>query len=73
MNSTTFQCTAETAYDMLSPGPSVRHRAIAGKSKGQRRKRNNQPIDLREGMHNAYNVVKEVIILAHYKNLILCM
>ncbi|KAE8748880.1 hypothetical protein FOCC_FOCC004474 [Frankliniella occidentalis] len=56
-----IQCTAETAYDMLSPGPSVRHRAIAGKGKGHRRKRNNQPLDIREGMHNAYNVVKEGI------------
>lgn len=56
-----IQCTAETAYDMLSPGPSVRHRAVTGKGKGQRRKRNNQPLDIREGMHNAYNVVKEGI------------
>lgn len=56
-----IQCTAETAYDMLSPGPSVRQRSISGKGKGQRRKRNNQPLDIREGMHNAYNVVKEGI------------
>lgn len=51
-----FQVTAETAYDMLSPGPSVRRKI---KAKG-RRKRYHQPQDIREGMTNAYNVVKEV-------------
>ncbi|KOC64737.1 Autophagy-related protein 2 like protein B [Habropoda laboriosa] len=51
-----IQSTAETAYDMVSPGPSVRH-----KHKGQkgRRKRYNQPLDIREGMANAYMLVKE--------------
>lgn len=51
-----IQVTAETAYDMLSPGPSVRRK---GKAKG-RRKRYHQPQDIREGMTNAYNVVREV-------------
>lgn len=52
-----IQSTAETAYDMVSPGPSVRH-----KHKGQkgRRKRYSQPLDIREGMANAYMLVKEV-------------
>lgn len=52
-----IQSTAETAYDMVSPGPSVRR-----KSRGQkgRRKRYNQPQDIREGMANAYMLVKEV-------------
>ena len=52
-----IQTTAETAYDMVSPGPSVRH-----KSRGQkgRRKRLRQPSDIREGMTNAYMLVKEV-------------
>lgn len=51
-----IQSTAETAYDMVSPGPSVRH-----KHKGQkgRRKRYSQPLDIREGMANAYMLVKE--------------
>ncbi|CAK9813594.1 Autophagy-related protein 2 homolog B [Anthophora quadrimaculata] len=51
-----IQSTAETAYDMVSPGPSVRR-----KHKGQkgRRKRYNQPLDIREGMANAYTLVKE--------------
>ncbi|XP_053986087.1 autophagy-related protein 2 homolog B isoform X1 [Hylaeus volcanicus] len=51
-----IQSTAETAYDMVSPGPSVRK-----KSKGQkgRRKRYSQPLDIREGMANAYLLVKE--------------
>ncbi|XP_012275672.1 autophagy-related protein 2 homolog B isoform X2 [Orussus abietinus] len=51
-----IQSTAETAYDMVSPGPSVRR-----KSKGQkgRRKQYNQPLDIREGMANAYTLVKE--------------
>lgn len=52
-----IQSTAETAYDMVSPGPSVRR-----KHKGQkgRRKRYSQPLDIREGMANAYMLVKEV-------------
>lgn len=52
-----IQSTAETAYDMVSPGPSVRR-----KTKGQkgRRKRYSQPLDIREGMANAYMLVKEV-------------
>lgn len=52
-----IQSTAETAYDMVSPGPSVRR-----KTKGQkgRRKRYSQPLDIREGMANAYTLVQEV-------------
>ncbi|XP_032665002.1 autophagy-related protein 2 homolog A isoform X2 [Odontomachus brunneus] len=51
-----IQSTAETAYDMVSPGPSVRY-----KNKGQkgRRKRHSQPLDIREGVANAYMLVKE--------------
>ncbi|XP_070517195.1 autophagy-related protein 2 homolog B isoform X2 [Cardiocondyla obscurior] len=51
-----LQTTAETAYDIVSPGPSVRC-----KNKGQkgRRKRYNQPLDIREGVANAYTLVKE--------------
>ncbi|KAK5648479.1 hypothetical protein RI129_003371 [Pyrocoelia pectoralis] len=52
-----IQITAETAYDMVSPGPSVRRRT---KSRG-RKKRYTQPQDIREGMANAYMLVKEGI------------
>lgn len=55
--STLLQITAETAYDMMSPGPSVRRRP---KTKGSK-KRYAQPQDIREGMANAYMLVKEVI------------
>ena len=46
------------AFDLLSPGPSVRH-----KKHHQRLLRAAQPADLREGVTNAYVVVKEVPIL----------
>ncbi|KAF5283909.1 hypothetical protein FQA39_LY04729 [Lamprigera yunnana] len=52
-----IQITAETAYDMVSPGPSVRRKS---KVKG-RKKRYAQPQDIREGMANAYMLVKEGI------------
>lgn len=50
-----IQITAETAYDMMSPGPSVRKRKI----KGHKRKYT-QPQDIREGVANACLLVKEV-------------
>lgn len=53
------QAAAETAYDMVSPGPTFieakkikrfpRHHRLA-----------HQPVDLREGVAKAYSVVKEV-------------
>ncbi|KAL7049279.1 hypothetical protein ACKWTF_003650 [Chironomus riparius] len=52
-----LQITAETAYDMVSPGPSVRRRIMR---KGKR-KRINPPQDIREGMANAYYIVKDGI------------
>ncbi|XP_077537493.1 autophagy-related 2 isoform X2 [Haemaphysalis longicornis] len=52
----TVQGVAELAYDMLSPGPSLRvevqrghHRALPS----------TQPLDIREGVNNAYHVVAE--------------
>ncbi|KAK2581702.1 hypothetical protein KPH14_002189 [Odynerus spinipes] len=51
-----IQSTAETAYDMVSPGPSVRRKSSGQKG---RRKRYSQPQDIREGMANAYMLVKE--------------
>lgn len=53
-----IQSTAEMAYDMVSPGPSVRQRIPGPKG---RRRRYNQPADIREGMANAYMLVKEGI------------
>ena len=52
-----IQTTAETAYDMVSPGPSVKTNRQKGKGKT---KRYSQPADIREGMAIAYLVVKEV-------------
>ena len=48
-------------YDMVSPGPSVRtparqHRRV--------HKRSKQPTDIREGMTNAYIVLKQVTSLS---------
>lgn len=51
----TPQITAETAYDMVSPGPSVRR--LRGK---RNRKRLHPPQDIREGVSNALTIVKEV-------------
>nr|QSV39518.1 autophagy associated protein [Locusta migratoria] len=51
-----IQSTAEMAYDMLSPGPSVRRRYKGTKGK---RKRYSQPADIREGMANAIVLVRE--------------
>ncbi|XP_025831922.1 autophagy-related protein 2 homolog B isoform X2 [Agrilus planipennis] len=56
-----IQMTAETAYDMVSPGPSVKRRS---KAKGHK-KRYSQPQDIREGVANAYMVVKEVCFCLH--------
>lgn len=54
-----FQFTAETAYDMVSPGPTVkRYRQSQKKTK---RKRMHRPQDIREGVANALQIVREVI------------
>ncbi|CAG0883695.1 unnamed protein product [Darwinula stevensoni] len=50
-----IQLAAETAYDMVSPGPSVRSRH--GRRSSHKR-RTPQPADLREGVSNAYQVVR---------------
>lgn len=52
-----IQSIAEAAFDMVSPGPSVRR--IHGKSKKQQRY--SEPADIREGVTNAYTLVKEGI------------
>ena len=53
-----LQFTAETAFDMVSSGPSIRQ---SKKSKRGRRKRHNRPKDIREGVVNAYQILKEGI------------
>jgi autophagy-related protein 2 len=51
------QGAAEFTYDMVSPGPSVQQqRQLSARKK----KRLAQPSDIREGVANAYNVVREV-------------
>lgn len=54
-----IQFTAETAYDMVSPGPTVkRYRQSQKKTK---RKRMHRPQDIREGVANALQIVREGI------------
>jgi autophagy-related protein 2 len=52
----TIQGAAEFTYDMVSPGPSVQQQRRQSSNK---KKRHCQPGDIREGMTNAYHVVKE--------------
>ncbi|XP_046351358.1 autophagy-related protein 2 homolog A-like isoform X1 [Haliotis rufescens] len=53
-----IQYVAELTYDMLSPGPSVRK---AGTRRPKQHVRRGQPSDMREGMTNAYIVIREGI------------
>ncbi|XP_013118571.2 autophagy-related protein 2 homolog B [Stomoxys calcitrans] len=53
-----LQFTAETAFDMVSPGPSVRQ--LKRNRRGQKR-RTHRPKDIREGVVNAYQIVKDGI------------
>lgn len=53
------QGAAEITYDMVSPGPSVQQKR---RNSSKKKKRYAQPGDIREGMTNAYQVVKEVIL-----------
>ncbi|MEE6494448.1 hypothetical protein FKM82_017142 [Ascaphus truei] len=55
----TIQAAAETAYDMVSPGPSPVELKRAKRFSHHRLA--HQPVDLREGVAKAYNVVKEGI------------
>jgi len=52
----TIQGAAEFTYDMVSPGPSVQQQR---RQSSYKKKRYAQPSDIREGMTNAYHVVKE--------------
>lgn len=51
-----LQFTAETAFDMVSSGPSIR---TVRRHRRDRKKRSNRPKDMREGVTNAYLIVKE--------------
>ncbi|KAM9294636.1 LOW QUALITY PROTEIN: autophagy-related protein 2 homolog B [Gastrophryne carolinensis] len=55
----TIQAAAETAYDMVSPGPSPIELKRAKRFSHHRLA--HQPVDLREGVAKAYTVVKEGI------------
>ncbi|XP_017011683.2 autophagy-related protein 2 homolog A [Drosophila takahashii] len=55
-----LQFTAETTFDMLSAGPSMKKRK-GGRQGKQRRRRQGRPKDLREGVANAYTIVREGI------------
>uniref|UniRef100_A0A1E1XRA0 Autophagy-related protein 2 n=1 Tax=Amblyomma sculptum TaxID=1581419 RepID=A0A1E1XRA0_AMBSC len=50
----TVQGVAELAYDMLSPGPSLH---LEVQNRHHRALTNAQPVDIREGVNNAYQVV----------------
>lgn len=52
-----FQYLAMLTYDMVSPGPSV---CSTSRKKNRIQKRSKQPNDLREGMTNAYIVLRQV-------------
>ncbi|KAG9481127.1 hypothetical protein GDO78_010398 [Eleutherodactylus coqui] len=56
----TIQAAAETAYDMVSPGPSPVELRRAKRFSHHRLV--HQPVDLREGVAKAYTVVKEVML-----------
>ena len=51
------QFAAESAYDMVSPGPSVR---VKRRMRKRPPRRFAQPADLREGVSNAVNVITGV-------------
>lgn len=54
-----LQITAETAFDMVSPGPSYRKLREISYGKHSR-KRLHPPKDIREGVTNALTIVREV-------------
>ncbi|XP_039964190.1 autophagy-related protein 2 homolog A [Bactrocera tryoni] len=53
-----LQFTAETAFDMVSSGPSIR---TIRRHRRDRKRRSNRPKDMREGVTNAYLILKEGI------------
>lgn len=53
------QSVAEMTYDLVTPGPGVARRSITAAPFVQPRL-SRQPMDIREGMTNAFNLFKEV-------------
>ena len=49
---------AETAYDIVSPGPSVRKTRTGSRG---RHRRQAQPVDIRDGVVKAYQFVRKVM------------
>lgn len=57
-----IQATAETAFDMLTPGPTLQLQQTYERRQRRRRRRydpSRQPSDIREGVASAYQTVKE--------------
>jgi len=64
-----LQFAAESAYDMVSPGPSVR---VKRRMTRRPPRRFAQPVDLREGVSNAVNIITGVRITSfHALNILL--
>ncbi|XP_028170400.1 autophagy-related protein 2 homolog A-like [Ostrinia furnacalis] len=55
-----IQATAETAFDMLSPGPTLQLQAAYDSRRRRRRDPSRHPADIREGVATAYQTVREV-------------
>ncbi|KAF9415449.1 hypothetical protein HW555_006871, partial [Spodoptera exigua] len=57
-----IQATAETAFDMLTPGPTLQLQEAYARRERRRRRRHDparHPADIREGVASAYQTVKE--------------
>ena len=61
------QAAAETAYDVVNPGS-----IVSPVKRGQHRLAQ-QPADLREGVTNAYQVVKDVSRVSFFRQTIQCI
>jgi len=51
---------AETTYDMVNPGPSMRQLRLQESKKKNRPNKRSHPADIREGVASALLLVKEV-------------
>jgi len=60
-----LQFAAESAYDMVSPGPS---RRVKQRMTRRPPRRFAQPVDLREGVSNAVNIITGVSVTSTYSN-----
>lgn len=65
-----LQATAETALDMLTPGPALALPAAASRRERRRRRDSaRHPADIREGVASAYNTMREVRRRLHVQRL----